>query len=190
MRVGSGDLKPPVHRHDRHIPERTAALGYGALGIRRPPCQPSVDAPTDRRNRDRTRARHRPVRRPERDGVRAVRGRRRSRLVVPPAPLRAVRHRRLLRQLTLAARVGPLRVERLEQLPPVPHRSADRRPGVVVEAGAVVEIVPDDLRPLFEDEFRALLREAYPADASGRVILPFRRIFVVARKADAQPVTA
>jgi len=42
--------------------------------------------------------------------------------------------------------------------------------------------LPDDLRPHFEDEFKALLRAAYPADASGRVILPFRRIFVVARK--------
>ena len=49
-------------------------------------------------------------------------------------------------------------------------------------ARPTLQALPDDLRPLFEDEFRALLREAYPADASGRVILPFRRIFVVARK--------
>ena len=47
---------------------------------------------------------------------------------------------------------------------------------------------PDDLRPLFEDEFKALLREAYPADTAGRVVLPFRRIFVVARKPQGVPV--
>ncbi|NPD03840.1 trans-aconitate 2-methyltransferase [Nocardioides sp. zg-1308] len=49
-------------------------------------------------------------------------------------------------------------------------------------ARPTLQALPDDLRPLFEEEFRALLREAYPADASGRVVLPFRRIFVVARK--------
>lgn len=50
-------------------------------------------------------------------------------------------------------------------------------------ARPTLQALPDDLRPLFEEEFRALLREAYPADASGRVVLPFRRVFVVARKA-------
>ena len=49
-------------------------------------------------------------------------------------------------------------------------------------ARPTLQALPDDLRPLFEEEFRALLREAYPADSAGRVILPFRRIFVVARK--------
>ena len=49
-------------------------------------------------------------------------------------------------------------------------------------ARPTLQALPDDLRVDFEAEFRALLREAYPADASGRVILPFRRIFVVARK--------
>ncbi len=57
-------------------------------------------------------------------------------------------------------------------------------------ARPTLQALPDDLRPLFEEEFRALLREAYPADAAGRVILPFRRIFVVARKPDATPVPA
>ena len=57
-------------------------------------------------------------------------------------------------------------------------------------ARPTIQSLPDDLRPLFEEEFRALLREAYPADPSGRVILPFRRIFVVARKPLAQPVSA
>jgi trans-aconitate 2-methyltransferase len=57
-------------------------------------------------------------------------------------------------------------------------------------ARPTLQALPDDLRPLFEEEFRALLREAYPADSSGRVILPFRRIFVVARKPLAQPVSA
>jgi trans-aconitate 2-methyltransferase len=55
-------------------------------------------------------------------------------------------------------------------------------------ARPTLQALPDDLRPLFEDEFRAMLREAYPPDSSGRVILPFRRIFVVARKAGAEPV--
>ena len=41
---------------------------------------------------------------------------------------------------------------------------------------------PEDLRGDFEDEFRRLLREAYPADPSGRVVMPFRRIFAVAHK--------
>ena len=36
-------------------------------------------------------------------------------------------------------------------------------------ARPTLQALPDDLRPLFEEEFRALLREAYPADASGRV---------------------
>ncbi|SEB62717.1 trans-aconitate 2-methyltransferase [Nocardioides exalbidus] len=49
-------------------------------------------------------------------------------------------------------------------------------------ARPTLQALPDDLRPRFEEEFRARLREAYPADADGRVILPFRRIFVVARK--------
>ncbi|WP_210438852.1 trans-aconitate 2-methyltransferase [Nocardioides xinjiangensis] len=49
-------------------------------------------------------------------------------------------------------------------------------------ARPTLQALPDDLRPRFEDEFKALLREAYPADAAGRVLLPFRRIFVVARK--------
>ncbi|MCF6376382.1 trans-aconitate 2-methyltransferase [Nocardioides KLBMP 9356] len=55
-------------------------------------------------------------------------------------------------------------------------------------ARPTLQALPDDLRPLFEEEFRALLREAYPEDADGRVILPFRRIFVVARKPDGERV--
>ena len=51
-------------------------------------------------------------------------------------------------------------------------------------ARPTLQALPDDLRPDFEEEFKALLREAYPADAAGRVILPFRRIFVVAQKPD------
>ncbi len=42
--------------------------------------------------------------------------------------------------------------------------------------------LPEALRAEFEDEFRALLRKAYPADPAGRVVMPFRRIFAVARK--------
>ena len=50
-------------------------------------------------------------------------------------------------------------------------------------ARPTLQALPDDLRPDFEAEFRARLREAYPADAAGRVVLPFRRVFAVARKA-------
>jgi trans-aconitate 2-methyltransferase len=47
-------------------------------------------------------------------------------------------------------------------------------------ARPTLQALPDDLRPRFEDEFRRRLREAYP-EHDGRVLLPFRRIFVVAR---------
>ena len=40
--------------------------------------------------------------------------------------------------------------------------------------------LPDDLRPAFEDELRRRLRAAYP-ERDGTVVLPFRRVFVVAR---------
>ena len=49
-------------------------------------------------------------------------------------------------------------------------------------ARPTIQALPDGLRGDFEDEFRELLREAYPADADGRVVMPFRRIFVVAHK--------
>jgi trans-aconitate 2-methyltransferase len=52
-------------------------------------------------------------------------------------------------------------------------------------ARPVLEALPDDLRPAFEDAFRARLREAYPADAEGRVVLPFRRVFAVGRTSGA-----
>ena len=42
------------------------------------------------------------------------------------------------------------------------------------------QALPDDLRPEFEAEFRRRLGTAYPA-RDGRVLLPFRRIFVVAQ---------
>ncbi len=47
-------------------------------------------------------------------------------------------------------------------------------------ARPTLQALPDDLRPGFEDEFRRRLRAAYPENA-GRVVLPFRRIFVVAQ---------
>jgi trans-aconitate 2-methyltransferase len=40
--------------------------------------------------------------------------------------------------------------------------------------------LPDDRRPAFEAAYRARLREAYPEHEYGTV-LPFRRIFAVAR---------
>jgi trans-aconitate 2-methyltransferase len=47
-------------------------------------------------------------------------------------------------------------------------------------ARPTLQALPDDLRPGFEEEFRARLRTAYPA-VDGQVVLPFRRVFVVAR---------
>ncbi|HET8664744.1 MAG TPA: trans-aconitate 2-methyltransferase [Nocardioides sp.] len=46
-------------------------------------------------------------------------------------------------------------------------------------ARPTLQALPDDLRPAFEEEFRRRLRAAYP-EQDGRVILPFRRVFVVA----------
>jgi trans-aconitate 2-methyltransferase len=53
----------------------------------------------------------------------------------------------------------------------------------VVGTGArpTLAALPDDLRPLFASELRAALRTAYPRQAHGTV-LPFRRVFVVARR--------
>ncbi|MGN6131101.1 MAG: trans-aconitate 2-methyltransferase [Nocardioidaceae bacterium] len=47
-------------------------------------------------------------------------------------------------------------------------------------ARPTLQALPDDLRPAFEAEFRRRLREAYPPGPHG-VVLPFRRVFVVAR---------
>ena len=45
-------------------------------------------------------------------------------------------------------------------------------------ARPTLQALPADLRVRFEEEFKKRLREAYP-DHDGRVVLPFRRIFVV-----------
>ncbi|MCR1786422.1 methyltransferase domain-containing protein [Nocardioides carbamazepini] len=47
-------------------------------------------------------------------------------------------------------------------------------------ARPTLQALPDELRPRFEEELKARLRVAYPEDGHG-VVLPFRRIFVVAR---------
>jgi len=47
-------------------------------------------------------------------------------------------------------------------------------------ARPTLQALPDDLRSEFEREFKARLRAAYPA-RDGRVVLPFRRVFVVAQ---------
>ncbi|WP_183095568.1 trans-aconitate 2-methyltransferase [Nocardioides stalactiti] len=47
-------------------------------------------------------------------------------------------------------------------------------------ARPTLQALPADLRPAFEAELKRRLREAYPDDGHG-VVLPFRRIFVVAR---------
>lgn len=48
-------------------------------------------------------------------------------------------------------------------------------------ARPVLEALPDRLRPGFEAAFKARLAVAYP-ERDGRVTLPFRRIFCVARR--------
>ncbi|WP_030485624.1 trans-aconitate 2-methyltransferase [Nocardioides aequoreus] len=48
-------------------------------------------------------------------------------------------------------------------------------------ARPTLQALPDDLRPGFEQEYRRRLREAYPPRA-GAVVLPFRRVFVVAQR--------
>ena len=48
-------------------------------------------------------------------------------------------------------------------------------------ARPTLQALPDDLRSQFEAEFKRRLRDAYPDDGAG-VVLPFRRIFVVARR--------
>ncbi len=47
-------------------------------------------------------------------------------------------------------------------------------------ARPTLQALPEDLRPGFEAEFRTRLAAAYPQQAYG-VVLPFRRVFVVAR---------
>jgi trans-aconitate 2-methyltransferase len=48
-------------------------------------------------------------------------------------------------------------------------------------ARPTLQALPDDLRPGFEAELRRRLRAAYPEVGEGAVVLPFRRIFAVAR---------
>ncbi|CAA9357391.1 MAG: Trans-aconitate 2-methyltransferase [uncultured Nocardioidaceae bacterium] len=49
-------------------------------------------------------------------------------------------------------------------------------------ARPTLQSLPDSVRPQFEEEYKRRLREAYPAGPHGTV-LPFRRIFAVARPA-------
>lgn len=48
-------------------------------------------------------------------------------------------------------------------------------------ARPVLQALPDDLRPQFEDEYKAALRAAYPREQWGTV-LPFTRVFAVAHQ--------
>ncbi|WP_151524463.1 methyltransferase domain-containing protein [Serinicoccus kebangsaanensis] len=48
-------------------------------------------------------------------------------------------------------------------------------------ARPTLQALPDDLREEFAEEFRAALRDAYPRTDPG-VVLPFRRVFAVARR--------
>lgn len=47
-------------------------------------------------------------------------------------------------------------------------------------ARPTLQALPDDLRPDFERDFKSRLRAAY-LETNGRVVLPFRRVFAVAR---------
>ena len=47
-------------------------------------------------------------------------------------------------------------------------------------ARPTLQSLPDDLRPGFEEQLKRRLRAAYP-EREGTVVLPFRRVFVVAR---------
>lgn len=49
-------------------------------------------------------------------------------------------------------------------------------------ARPTLQALPDDLRPAFEEELKRRLRRAYPDDGHG-VVMPFRRVFVVAEVA-------
>lgn len=46
----------------------------------------------------------------------------------------------------------------------------------------VLDALDPDRVAVFESEYAALLREAYPAGADGRTVLPFRRIFAVGHR--------
>lgn len=48
-------------------------------------------------------------------------------------------------------------------------------------ARPTLQALPDDRRRDFEDEYKARLAVAYPTESDGTVLLPFRRVFVVAR---------
>jgi trans-aconitate 2-methyltransferase len=48
-------------------------------------------------------------------------------------------------------------------------------------ARPTLQALPDEVRPRFEEEFRRRLRQAYPDEGHG-VVLPFRRVFAVARR--------
>lgn len=52
-------------------------------------------------------------------------------------------------------------------------------------ARPVLQALPDDLRPAFEEEYAARLREAYPERDHG-TLLPFRRVFAVARREESR----
>jgi len=52
-------------------------------------------------------------------------------------------------------------------------------------ARPTLQALPDDLRADFEAEFKRRLRAAYPQHDHG-VVLPFRRIFVVARRSESE----
>lgn len=54
-------------------------------------------------------------------------------------------------------------------------------------ARPTLQALPADLRASFEAEFRRRLSRAYPARADGTVLLPFRRVFAVARRTASQP---
>jgi len=55
-------------------------------------------------------------------------------------------------------------------------------------ARPTLQALPAELRPAFEEELKARLRAAYP-EQDGAVVLPFRRVFAVARRNGRRPRT-
>ena len=52
-------------------------------------------------------------------------------------------------------------------------------------ARPTLQALPEDLRTSYEEEFKRRLAAAYPVRADGTVLLPFRRVFAVARRESA-----
>lgn len=57
----------------------------------------------------------------------------------------------------------------------------DFRP--VIGIGLLANRLQEPERSAFETDYRARVRSAYPAEADGHTLFPFRRLFIVAQRA-------